>query len=715
MARLNISQILTLIEYSKTNNAEYLLLPVKAIKVQFSGRKQLISILEQTVLKLKNLGFGKVEIAEKLCLDVNVIETILDKYKMQGVIKDGKVATSFIDDINKGQAPSDDLIGYIFYSYITSSLIKNVFISENEYQRRKKVTVQQYDSNHIKFKRSVGDSNVCSAAIVKPPFNEIVPMKEIQQLDVLNAFPWDKNIKVENIFPTEDIYMQLKCRVNDRMDILVESPIYDPTTSVLYGKEDNTRENIADDLLTKQVEIAMGYANNSNLAERIKNIKLSKESSSAKISEVMKNLKKKSKAEVLLEYSNKLAEMPSLLERLVSVQMAFNCIKNSKDGEYDFYIAAYQLLEMAMFTCFSLNFRGSVPIDKLRDIEICSEIIGLKKEKASNLFRMVSKRRIEKLSENVGSIYESNKDTFEISVSVAACILCAVENEEHTFRNLSRRMPEFIEYIEILNDKVRNPIKHGDADKAAKVNYMNLYNGIRKIMKCLFPEYCIHKDDEYEDKDKTEVINNVLSDIDKKVKNQLDGLVVDFNIKAKLGNVFEAYYKHSPEFFAKVDVLLVAIFDAILKYAKEKNLDQEKVYSLFDESYTHNGKVIKKIISKHSNLDVNSMKIWRISSSKLKNIFSGKNVLSVKATFAIAALDVVGTNAIEKLFKEMPKLIQYTTFVISPDGRGHGRETDFTDESIDYKQLVDDLRTYCIALNYVLDDNEILRLDGGLL
>lgn len=106
-------------------------------------------------------------------------------------------------------------------------------------------------------------------------------------------------------------------------------------------------------------------------------------------------------------------------------------------------------------------------------------------------------------------------------------------------------------------------------------------------------------------------------------------------------------------------------------------------------------------------MDANDIKIWRINYSKLKNIFSDKNVLSIKATFAIAALDMVGTNAIDKLFKEMPRLIQYTTFVISPDGRGHARETDFSDETIDYKQLVDDLRTYCIVLDDVIDDNTL--------
>lgn len=715
MAQLKISQILGLIEYSVAKNSHYLLLPVKAIKVKISGRFQPISILEQTVLRLKNLDMDKDVIAEKLCLDAEIVDTIIDAYKEKNIIKNGKVSDkeleqykqSITDDIlNSGYTEAPDAVGYVFYSYVTSSLIKNVFMYEEEFNRRKRFVIldELCDSNHMEFKKSISDSIKYSATIVKTKEPSKFSMEKISEIDLYNVFSDSfENIKIDNLLQNEDIYMQLKYRISDDFDILVETPITNNNSSfAFFDEEDNIDENNADINFTSQINKALEFNGNENLRDIVKKSIQKKESSTAKISESMKTFRNNAREQVLNEYSKNITEVQGLLERLISFQTAYNCLNGSINNEHEFYVTMYELLEMMLFTTFSVNYSGELNLEKLKFIDVLADSMGLHNEEYNNkLFRFVSKSKLNALVLNKDSIYEKGKDTFDIRVTLAACIMNATDNKKHPIRILCERMPELVEYILILKEESRDLISHGDGDKAGKFNVDNLYNGIRRIMKCLFPEYCIHKKEEIVEK--TEKINIVLNEVEKKVEKQLEGLSIDHEIKDKLGEMYEAFYKHSPQFYKKVDITLSALFDYIMGYAKGKGFEPQNIYSLFNESSSHNERVVKEIINKHSPENNKVNKIWRINNGKLKNMFSKNNVLSVKATYAIVALNETDSDALTRLFYAMPNLIKYTTFIISPNGRGHSMETDFSDENVDFMQIVEDIKDYCVALNSVVD------------
>lgn len=716
---LNSFKIYKYNEYSKSNlKYQMLLFPTVAFKVKVKGLTEPLNIIDKSILKLKELNFSNNQVAETLCLNVELINEICDFYKKTGVLKNGQLNTSQLEQVKKrriseinenikrGRIPKNPVVGYIFYNCLTKEIIPGSFIEEAEFKRNTNVYIREgkVRDKYIAYSSSLSSSDTSSNPKINIAIQNITLPAKIRDIDVKKAFSKDgyskKDVVCEYLFQHNLVYMEVKCKVS--------SNNYTVTNPFTF---------LSDSDFTYSLAQALKFEDNEHIQEKINLLKETLYRSDANIElGTQKNVKIIEK-EILKEYSPLLKEnYGEILDRLINYKTQLDYFKkDKKNSESQFKqltVTAFQVLRTAFFRCFVNNYNDDLQSEDFYNIKEYARNCGFNDEETlQKFFKDVTVSSIEHLSSNTKTIIEYEEkengqivcNIGQLSTILAGCIICASKNPNHTFWNLANKAPKLIEFL-ITFGNYKKSAKH-DGEEIS-FPYKPMDKLIKQILVLLFPELNIKRLDNSDCVDgiKTEK-EDLTADIQYKVDKKINSYKLLPVLKDRLSKFVRVYYEKSTEYFALADNLLKEIYSVIIDYSLEK-ITSDDIKAKFKFNAIKNYDLILSIVNNNGK-KYKKDDIWFIDAKKLNWFFDNRemSVMSTNATVAFIALSLLDRSILNSILNELPMLVEYTKLV--HDKRGTDKIADYTDETVSFLELTEDLCAYSERITKLVGKEEL--------
>ena len=164
------------------------------------------------------------------------------------------------------------------------------------------------------------------------------------------------------------------------------------------------------------------------------------------------------------------------------------------------------------------------------------------------------------------------------------------------------------------------------------------------------------------------------------------------------------YYEKSTEYFALADNLLKEIYSVIIDYSLEK-ITADDIKAKFKFNAIKNYDLILSIVNSNGQ-KYKKDDIWFIDAKKLNWFFDNRemSVMSTNATVAFIALSLLDRSILNSILNELPMLVEYTKLV--HDKRGTDKIADYTDETVSFLELTEDLCAYSERITKLVGKEE---------
>lgn len=165
-----------------------ILIPMQVYRVSIPEKKDKeINVFQEVILKLFNIrNMKSQEIAEKLCLEKELVDFVIKELNNRDYLKDGVLTESGKRVLQKSEDAFEDRDGYVFYNYLTKNY-EQIFIP-NEHYFQTITTKKNEDFIEFSIEEDISkDPKYRKGYIVKISKDEIenLQVKEISVSEVL--------------------------------------------------------------------------------------------------------------------------------------------------------------------------------------------------------------------------------------------------------------------------------------------------------------------------------------------------------------------------------------------------------------------------------------------------------------------------------------------------------------------------------------------------
>ena len=290
----------------------YFAIPVVAYKVNYIEHTNPENIIEITIFKLKKLGYSSKRIAQTLCLDERLVNSVLEYYQ----------SISTQDDETMPIVREESKTAYVFYDCLSEQYI-NRYMEVKDFLRYNDLYIYNQNPYSVRVKQKLSDSRDMFVHVLNSSdfnfgkYSRIEPKED----DIAYILGTGKKIKINN-----EHYVNVEY-LNERKNLYLICDLYlDPINGAeisvahpIYGDKSQAIKTGLLQILAKEPQ------SHEKLRQSIDSLLDEGRVSRTYYSETRKEIEKK----VLFKYSKDILQYEDLKEKLVSFE-----------NDYELYVQA---------------------------------------------------------------------------------------------------------------------------------------------------------------------------------------------------------------------------------------------------------------------------------------------------------------------------------------------------------------------------------------
>ena len=661
-------------------------IPVIIYKINVIKTTNVSNIFAETIVNLNKVGRNAIEIAEDMCIDVRMVKSVLEEGKSL-LAEDGTSASKMEEEI---QYIVYDCYNQCFFdSYIKSDQIHDKLRTDD--------VVINIGSGKISFVKSFGDSNKISAFILKS--NKAITR------------PSDKSVTDYILSRKRDLY--------DRNTVYKHANQYDTHYAFLV-----CTYYVPDKDPTQRIVLDPIYG--SNISNSVKhnflNIVQNEEALNSEVKKVLDDMEediKSSSEATILDYGDRDKELHEIVRKkyteleknkyspierlLASLEGAIGpFLEDDFIGKNDsFKLESSKRLAVAIQDVIENIF--ALIVYRHADVDACRNAKKVDYKSYEHYLRNMGfeakdqtmKTFIRKANSSiVKGIISRAKEFEQIRQSPIHCLIMASVllsygyNDDDTMYHLARTFPNLLELIEITGLE-RRKSKH-DSDDARIFSVNEAKEGYLFVTKVV----CVLLDInaqvtaekvyvEHEKNDVGVLVNDVLKKYN----------IGNENIRRKAFDLVKAWFQRDDDFFGKCyncldEIFCEAMYSLLTSEIVEEILENmpEK---LEDQLTELNGILEARGLDDRIKTRANKTKAQNVDEFK-------KTDISALMYIYIILADRHKPQLFEKTKKDFNGLFDLTEYV--KEKRGHNNKTNFSDNSVNFEDIVNKILTYSTKL-----------------
>lgn len=655
-------------------------IPVTAYRVSYVKHVNPDNIVEQTIFKLKKIGYSNGRIADTLCLDERLVNSVLEYYG-QATTTEGKTETK--DSVKNA---------YVFYDRLRGKFLRE-YAEEDDFAENTQLYLVDRRKNSFKFKINFSDSRDYFVHILHGDYKE--PPAAPSQEDIISVIGKTQGEVIsserysngEYLNEQKEIFLICEAYLdkNDFTDISITNPVFGATANYLK--------------LALEKAVNAFPEENGALKKDIGRLKARAYDEAESVDEYLSEVDKKVADELLKRYGKAVKQYKDVYLRLFELEKSFIAYNSAMEqrgsaadcvGELSsFQTCAYSLLETVFIRSYykyaseeTLLKYGRVTRDNSKPELLRAQMhnLGFDCSNSADVFlKGVSVDELRK-------IFESTKKPDyireRINLWVAANAMCGTVDDGHPIRELARLSPKLIDALTSLLG-MRNPAAHGAAktviigSEQVKVihGYCIKVAGVMLKLSEINGEIEKHGLNGREARQHVELL----------VKNKMKDIVFnDPNTENRAEAMCRAYFNRDSKFYFYCSNFLHSVYLDMLGKYYEVDLRDRLVASLPDDVEALRLYMTKIVKSGGADYEIKS----KINKIKLTGFLDlEKATLTCVEFLTILFLQEKDPLAFGRFqFKE---LLQLTDTVV--EKRGHSTSADFNKDGKECELLLDGL------------------------
>lgn len=669
-------------------------IPVKIYKVNVIKMENSGNIFTETIVKLHKLGKKPDEIADIMCIDKRMVQSVLEQ--VGDLLNSDGIAEPKKNE-EEQYIVYDCYNGCFFDSYINSDDINDQLETEN--------LEIDYKTGKISFVKAFGDSRRITAYMLKSKNALHIPdengIREYVESKKRNVYDRSTVYQYENLYDTYSAFLICTYFVPDgaSSERLVRNPIYGETfvsnvkelllRTLEKEKEDNQKLKELVDEMEKEIA---GYS---------EDVMCERESDANRfISSVIRRYGKaeKSKYEPLI---SRLAELEAAYYPFSSPDIEQNEEKKQEASD-KLAVAAGELIECLFALLAFISARDDNVRNTAKGYDRKSYQFILKNtfsdesdEVICGFAKRVRTDSVKGVISDAGSIDKLWKK--HIDSLIMASVLLTHGTDNSPLDRLANKVPNFLELIPKIKEE-RGGGKHGGEDP-------NIYSAetAKKIFTFAMRTACSLLGIEAEENAEHIAAEAETADVDSLVTKYLnDYTVTDERLKVKVRRMVRAYIKKDSQFFSECYNCMQDIFIALMyPYLSQDALDSilGMVPGTLDEQRDMmNGILRSRGIRDEIRTPANVEKAIALDDFSNANISIVMQVCIVLADREPALL--------EQLRNCFGGIFSFTEDV--KEKRGHNNTADFSDKAKEkeFKEIMDKILDYSTKITEAEDGQE---------
>lgn len=451
----------------KNFSAVYFAIPVVAYRVSYVKHVNPDNIVERTIFGLKKIGYSTKKIADTICLDKRLVNSVLEYYA-QATTTEGKTDT-------KDCVKND----YIFYDCYRGKFFGE-YMDENDFAENTELYLVDRRKATFKFKKNFSDSRDYCVHILYDEGKE--PPAAPSQEDIISVIGKSRREEISDKHYSNGEYLNerrelyLICTAyldeNDFTDISVANPIFGEKANYLKRAMDKAVEAFPQ--------------KNEALKKDIERLKVRAFDEADAVCDELSDSDKKIADLLLKRYGKAVTLYKPVYSRLIELEKSFQAYDSAihqkvsaadcMNEQAKFQSAAHNLLEQVFIQSYykhasdeTILTYGKVTKNNSKPELLLAYMHNLGFHCGDSANAFLKGVIIDELRQVFESTEKPNYIRERINLWVAANVMCGTVDKNHPIHELARRAPNLIDALTVSLG-MRNKATH-DSNKAVIVDF----------------------------------------------------------------------------------------------------------------------------------------------------------------------------------------------------------------------------------------------------